>query len=569
MTLAPSGWPAEDQRIFWNIQQSDLPGNPVASGCDGAVATALNGLAARVGEEALRQGGSATDAVLAAALAQIVLGGGAVISFFGILAFMHYDARTGEVASLNAGWNTCRDETNPLTIPGAVNPGGDGVRSMLGAGEPSGRTAMVGGFMRGLEAAHRRYGHLPFAQLFEAAIELAEIGFPVSSSLARYIDVRKADLARLRETRSVFFKADMSPYVEGDHFRQPALAETLRQVAANGADYVYCGGWATRCVTAVQADGGKMTLADLADYRPIWSDPVTYDRGAWRLLLLGAPCEGSINLVEALNLADASGVSRGEHWSRSPANLLRLARCCAVMHGARFDTEEERAAAFPGIGFGREERQTEEHARRLWTHVGEGGPIQLLREGGHSDDVVAVDRWGNMASLCHSINCVIWGKTAINVDGVSIGDPGSYMQPLIAATPRGHQIPNPIELGILSHSGAPQIAWSSMGVGLHYQTVQSLLNVCDFGMTIAEAASAPRLLLPLAPDASHRELILRVVAGEFSDEVLARTGMEIRRLAPGEARFAQGLWVAVARAPDTGSLTAVSPAYTNGRACAY
>ncbi len=568
MTLGPSNWPAADRERFWTIQQAALPGNPAARGKGGAVSTALNGLAARVGEEALRQGGSATDAVMSAALTQIVLGGGAVISFFGILALMHHDAASGETSSLNAGWNTVLGEDDPMSISGKVNAAGDGIANMMGTGEPSGRTAMVGGFMRGLEAAHRRFGKLPFARLFDAAIELAEDGFAVSAGLARYIDVRKDDLARLPETRAIFYKADGTPYVEGDHFRQPALAETLRRIAAEGADYMYSGAWAARCVAAVQADGGKMTLEDLAAYQPVWSDPVTIERQGHVIAVLGEPCEGSVNLIESLNLAEAAGIRDIGHWSESADSLVRLAKCCAAIGGMRYESEEEQQKTFPTLDMSREGRLTREHAAELWTILQEQAPVRFIPKGMHSDVVVAVDADGNMAALCHSINCLIWGKTAIVVDGVSIGDPASYMQSMVAATPPGTQLPSPIEVGLVLKDGQPDIAWSSMGVGLHYQTTQSLLNVIDFGMTIEEAANAPRLLLPISPDGSQRDLLLRVVDGEFPDEVLDATGLDFKRIVPAEARFAQGLWVAVQRDAGTGMLTAISPSYTNGQAAA-
>lgn len=568
MTLGPSVWPAADRKKYWKIQQSQLPGNPPARGHGGAVSTALNGLAARVGEEALRQGGSAVDAVMSAALAQIVLGGGAVISFFGILALMHYDAVSGEVTSLNAGWNTVAAEDDPLSIPGKLNPAADGVANMMVGGEPSGRTAMVGGFMRGLEAAHRRFGKLPFARLFDAAIELAEEGFEVPTSLARYINLRKSDLARLAETRSIFFTDDGTPYVEGDHFRQPALAETLRRVAREGADYMYKGAWAARCVEAVQRDGGKMAMSDLADYRPIWSAPQTIERGGYVIALLGEPCEGSVNLVESLQLAEEAGIKELGHWSTSGESLVRLAKCCAAMGGMRYESEEEHRKAFPGIDMRRSARLKREHAAELWARLEDEAPIRLVPKGTHSDVVVAVDAEGNMAALCHSINCLIWGQTAIIVDGVSVGDPAAYMQSMVAATPAGAQLPNPIEVGIVLKDGKADFAWSSMGVGLHYQTTQSLLNVIDFGMTIEDAANAPRLLLPISTDGSQRELLLRVVEGEFSDDVLAATGLEIKSIPPADARFAQGLWVAVRRDPGTGELTAISPTYTNGQATA-
>ena len=568
-TLAPSRWSDEEQHRWWAIQQAPLPGNPPAQGAHGAVSTALHALASRVGLEALRQGGSAMDAALATALTQIVLAGGAVISFFGILHLLHYDAATGETTSLNASWNTVLGEDDPLSIPGNVNPGADTMAEMMGDAEPSGRTALVGGFMRGLEDAHRRYGKLPFARLFEAAIELADDGFAVSPGLARYIASRERDLARLPETRAIFYKADGSTYKEGDHFRQPALAETLRRIAAEGADYMYSGEWAARCVAAIQADGGKMTMEDLERYEPIWSEPIIVDRGDRTLSLLGEPCEGSVALVEALNLATAAGLRDRPHWSKSGDSLVRIAKSCSAIGIGYGRSQSEQEALCPGTDMSRASRLTQDNANVLWSVLDTRSPVTFRAQQAHSDDVVAIDADGNMVSLCHSINCLTWGRTAIVVDGISIGDPASYMQIKVAATPRGAQLPNPIELGLILKDGKPEIAWSSMGVGLHYQTTMSLLNVIDHGMTIVEAADAARLLLPLAPGSDVTKPILRVIDGEFPDHVLAETGLDIRRVAPVDARFAQGLWVAIQRDTETGALTAISPSYTNGQAAAY
>ncbi|RYY24881.1 MAG: hypothetical protein EOP62_15490 [Sphingomonadales bacterium] len=567
-TLAPSGWAPADREHWWTVQQAAQPGNPPARGTKGAVSTALHALASRVGLEALRQGGSAMDAVLATALTQIVLGGGAVISYFGIFHLMYHEASSGETTSLNAGWNTVLGEDDPLSIPGKVNPGADTLEEMLGDAPPSGRTALVGGFMRGLEEAHRRYGKLPFDRLFEAAIELAEDGFPMSPGLIRYIEMRGGDLKRLPETRSIFFKPDGSNYAVGDHFRQPALAETLRRVARDGADYMYTGSWAARCIAAIQADGGKMTLEDLSRYRPIWSEPVTLDRANRTLALLGHPCEGSVTLVEALNLATAAGLEERPHWSQSGDSLVRIAKCCAAAVIGYGRSQEEQEALCPGVNMDPRSRLTQANAEKLWAVLESQPPVAYQPRVAHSDDVVAIDVDGNMASLCHSINCLTWGRTAIVVDGVSIGDPASFQQPKIAATPRGEQLPNPIELGLVLKEGQPEIAWSSMGVGLHYQATMSLLNVIDHRMTIVEAADAPRLLLPLAPGGDPTRPVMRVIEGEFPERILDETGLDVRRIAPAEARFAQGLWVAIQRDTQSGDLVAISPSYTNGQASA-
>ncbi|MEM9195171.1 MAG: hypothetical protein AAGF12_38720, partial [Myxococcota bacterium] len=99
--------------------------------------------AAQAGLEVLSNGGNAMDAALTIALAQIVLSAGSWNSFAGILGLVTFDAETGEIHSLHAGYGTFANETEALTIPAS--------------GEPSGRTALVPGFMRGVEAAHTRF----------------------------------------------------------------------------------------------------------------------------------------------------------------------------------------------------------------------------------------------------------------------------------------------------------------------------------------------------------------------------------------------------------------------------
>jgi gamma-glutamyltranspeptidase/glutathione hydrolase len=96
----------------------------------------------------------------------------------------------------------------------------------------------------------------------------------VDPTLNFWINTRKDVLSRLPETKRVFTKQDGEFYKAGDIFKQPQLAETLRKIAAQGTDYIYQGDWAKKFVAAVQSEGGKMTLADLKAYRPIWSEPL-------------------------------------------------------------------------------------------------------------------------------------------------------------------------------------------------------------------------------------------------------------------------------------------------------
>jgi gamma-glutamyltranspeptidase/glutathione hydrolase len=565
--LSPARWPAAERtRFLGELQNTPRTSAGVATGKQGAVTVAYGAFAARAGLAALEQGGNALDAALTAALTQVALTGGAPISYFGILSLVYYDAKTGEISTMNANWNTLRGETDPRTIPGGVSFQG---QEFLGT-TPSGRTALVGGFMKGVEAAHRKFGKLPFAALFDPAIYVAEEGMPVTKAFAGYLGLRAQDLARLPATKAVFFKPDGSPYREGEIFRQPALAGTLRQIAAHGSDYMYRGPWGAKLVAAVQADGGKLTAEDLAGYEVIWAPPIRGRVGDFEIATLPPPNYGGIGLIEAQHLAAAAGLQAQGHWSRSGAALRTAATITQGWMVSLFP-EAARAQLYPGLDFSTEHRLTPEHARAYWTLLEQGKlPVKWAEEGPkHSDDVVVIDRDGNMAALTQSINCVLWGKTAINVDGISIGDPASFQQAQIAQVGPGHRLPDPTETGLLLEEGKPVVAFASMGAGLHQRTFQGIQNVAIYGMTVDQAIDAPDFFLPsmVPPTAGY---VLTIPEGRFPKSVLESSGLKYQEVGGPNARFGgEGVWIAISRDPLTGELRAASHNRSNSAALAF
>ncbi len=567
VTLSPRAWPVGEYERFMRAQDVDRTEAGVASGRNGAVTVAYNGLAARAGLEALARGGGAIDAALTAAVTQVALTAGAPISYFGIMSLVYYDAATGRVHTMNAEWNTVKDETSPRTIPGSLDMSTEeGLRGTA----VSGRTALVGGFMKGVGAAHRRFGTLPFAVLVEPAIAIAEDGMPVTKHLADKFRFRGEDLARLPATRAVFLKPDGSRYVAGEIFKQPALAVTLRAIASQGTDYMYRGPWARKLVAAVQADGGRMTLEDLAAYDVRWDEPLVAPIGNGFAVYTNPPPNlGGAALIEAQLLAEASGLTREPHWTRSGA-ALRKAIDIAQMVALHYLPDEALQKIYPGLDFSTRARTSPAHAAALWKRM-EAGAIPFRwaapASAGHSDDVVAVDRAGNIAAITHSINCVDWGRTAINVDGISIGDPASFQQAQIARVPPGARLPAPTETGMLFKDGKPVLGFASMGSGLHQRTFQALLNVTRFGMTVDQAINTPDFLSP-ARDRSG-DLILRVPKDRFPLSVLRAAGVAYQEIDAGNMRFGgEGLWVAVSRDPATGELRAASHNRNNSAAVA-
>ena len=134
VNLSPDAWPQAELEKYWRLHRNHDRPHPAAESGQGMVAVTSEAFAARVGLEALQQGGSAAYAALATALAQIALTAGGTISYSGILTMVYYDAASKKVYSLNAGYNTLQNERAPLSIPGA--------------GKHSGRTALA-------PAAHR------------------------------------------------------------------------------------------------------------------------------------------------------------------------------------------------------------------------------------------------------------------------------------------------------------------------------------------------------------------------------------------------------------------------------
>ncbi len=565
--LSPATWPKGEYDRFMAAQAVDRTTAGFALGRRGAVTVAGNGLAARAGLEALKHGGNAIDAAMTAALTQVTLTAGAPISYFGIMSLVYYDAKSGKVYTMNAEWNTVRGETSAATIPGSINMSSpEGLRGTA----VSGRTALVGGFMKGVGAAHKRFGALPFARLFDASIYIAEHGMPVTPRLADKFTFRREDLSRLPATRAIFMKDGGETYRQGEVFKQPALAATLREVAKQGTDYIYKGAWAKKLVAAVQADGGKMTLEDLAEYDVIWDEPLVASVGDYQIYTNKPPNDGGVSIIEAQNLAIAAGLYSEPHPTKSGASLKKALDITQMMI-LNYLPDQTLTQMYPGLDFKPASRTSLPHARELWARMQKGAvPYRWSPRGpGHSDDVVVIDKAGNIAAITQSINCVDWGRTAINIDGISIGDPGSFQQAQMARIAPGSRLPAPTETGILFKGGRPVLGFASMGSGLHQRTFQALLSVMHFGMTVDEAINTPDFFAS-ETDPKTGSMLFRVPKGRFPKDVLDSVGYAYRESEPAEARFnGEGLWVAISRDPKTGLLRAASHNRTNSAAVAW
>ncbi len=447
-----------------------------------------------IGIEILQKGGNAIDAALATSMAQITMAAGSWVSFAGLLNMVYYDAETGEVYNLNANFDTVASEDDPMSTPGinymAMSQGG------TGTGHLNGRTVMVPGFVAGVEAAHGRFGALPWADLFEPSIRLAEDGIEVNEGLDGQFKFRKTILSTFPETEAVFFKEDGTLYEKGDLFKQTALAETLRHVAEEGAGYMYSGPWAEAFVEAVQGIGGKITMDDMTTYEAMWTEPVRATYGDFEIYAHGLPSYGGVNLLEALNLLEAGDVAGMGHYATEPEALFwmsHVVRAGQVSRAVEGDMDEILATY--------RQRLTDDHARTLWQRMQDNGGFEVGlvdHSPKHSDGVVVVDAEGNIVALTHSINTLTYGETGLVIGGVSVPDALTNQKDVAAWVPPGDRLPDPTCPAVIFKDGRPFGGFSSIGAGLHERMVNVLFSVLWFDMTPQEALNQPSMGLSLA-----------------------------------------------------------------------
>lgn len=511
--LSPASWPPGELEKYTELNVNYDRPHPRGVGRHGLVVGTGGALALRAGLEALKQGGTAADAAIVIALAQTSLAAGAWVSFAGEFLMTYYEAANDRVYFLDAGFNTVQREKDPLSIPPQ--------------GVASGRSALVPGFMAGVEASHRRFGKLPWASLFEPAIYFAEEGFPIEPDLGRAIEMRADVLNRSPATRAIFTSPDGDLYRTGEHLRQPQLAATLRRMAQRGAEYMYRGVWARRFVKAVRAEGGNIAMSDMRDYEVMWLPPVGTGYRDYRVFGPNKPSYGGIFIVEALERIEPDNLIALGHYTESAEAFYRLLEATRV-------------------------------------HYLE--PVELAG-GSHSEGVITIDEAGNVAAVLHSINTLFWGTTGIFVDGVSISDNGASYQGLIDDVGPGVRLPGTANTMIVLRGGRPVMATSCIGSDLFGATIQGLVNVLEYGFDPKRAQHVPYFRPPDMNDPLRPTL---VTPGDFSpsllDEVRAM-GVPIVEQEPGEGtRYSY--WIGAIIEPNGRRMGATTNAF-NGHAEGY
>jgi gamma-glutamyltranspeptidase/glutathione hydrolase len=452
---------------------------------NGAVA-AGHPLTAEAGARALRDGGNAVDACVAAAFAAWVTESPLTGPGAGGFALVRPAARPARVADFfvaEPGLGRTAQQGAEMEAVDIGFGGGAETTQVFRIGEAS---CAVPGAAAGLEAVHRAYGRLPWRDVLAPALELARSGVELNRAQAHLHAILDLILRHQDEGRRVYSRPDGGRLQPGDVLRLPDLAGTLERIASEGAACLYRGELAERIVATVAAGGGTLTLEDLRSYRVVWRRPVGARFHGYDVISNPPPSSGGILIAYGLALL--------EQLPDTPAGS---AEAIAELVGVMREQSRVRAAGFArALRRGGLQRRlldsaavAEAVARIRASTAGAQEPVPA----GGTTHVSVVDADGNAASLSSSTGSgsgVIVPGTGIQLNNML----GEY--DLVADDGRqaGRRLTSMMAPTIVAGPSGPRLVVGSAGsVRLRGAIMQVIVNVVAHGLGVAEAIDRPRV----------------------------------------------------------------------------
>ena len=513
-----------------------------------------------VGVAILKQGGNAVDAAVATAFALAVtypqagnIGGGGFMTV--------YPGRGAEPVVIEYR------ETAPAAATPTMFRKGDGAHGHRVVGVP--------GTVRGLAAAHQRFGKLPWKAVVLPAVKLAEDGFPLDLHVASALNaVLRAEPA-FPELRRVFGKPGGGTWSAGDRLVQPDLARTLRGLADKGPDVFYTGPVAAQLVAEMKAGGGLITAADLAGYTVNVRAPIHGVYRGYDIYAPPPPSSGGTCLVEMLNILENFDLPKQERWSPRTLHLMIEAMRRAYCDRARYLGD-------PAFVKTPAHLTSKEYARTLARTIDPNKAtrsedlakdIPLAAESENTTHFSVIDKDGMAVANTYTLEHAFGSRVVVKGAGFLLNNEMMDFNWRPGVTDRQGGIgtaPNQIAPGkrmlssqtptIVAKDGKVVLVTGSPGSRTIINTVLCVVvNVLDYGMDVQQAVDAPRLHHQWFPDIVNFE----------GDAAYASTRKQLQAMGHTLASKRQGdahsIWVD----PRTGAYHGAADRRNSGKAAGY
>jgi gamma-glutamyltranspeptidase / glutathione hydrolase len=555
-------------------QPTDLAqyGPFVATSRRGMVVTAGD-QASEAGVEMLRRGGNAVDAAVAASFAISVIrpqstgiGGGGF--------FLLYLVKSKETLAIDFRERAPGRATHDMFVRE-----GKAVADLSRNGPLA---VAVPGLVAGLVEIQEKYGTMPLNAVMAPAIRLADEGFPIYPQLAQAIAYRAQLLGDSPATRAIYFREDR-PLHEGELLVQKDLTRTLQEIAAHGKDAFYQGRVAKALVEEMHVRGGLITQEDLDRYRVVYRPPVTGTFRGNEIHSMPPPSSGGVLILQMLHVLDGFPLPQFGFHSPKEIHVLTETMRLAFRDRARYLGDPDFVQVPTSM------LASEQHAADLRgkINLSKATPSETLPtsspgkvESTSTTHLSVIDKEGNAVATTQTVNLYFGSGVMVSGTGVLLND---EMDDFSA------QVNNPNAFGLLGENDANAVApgktpLSSMsptivtrdgkvilvagspgGSRIISATLQVLLNVLAYDMSLPEAMFAPRIHHQWFPD----ELLVEARKGNPPEglvEALQQMGHKVTVVEDtGDGRTPFGNVQAIHVDLASGQITGVSDPRGEGR----
>ncbi len=498
----------------------------------GGIVASESVLASQVGASILEQGGNAIDAAVATnAMMGLIAPMNDGIG--GDLFVIVYDASSGELTGLNAsGWAPAKLTPEYLRSKGINTMPRSGINSVT-----------VPGAVDGWDMLLTRFGNMSFRQVLAPAIAHAEEGFAVGEVVSIYWRDSVAALRGDAPTAQTFLINGRAPEM-GEIFRNSDLAWAYRQIADHGRDAFYSGAVAQKIIATSQRLGGTMEMADLAEFKSEWVDPISTDYRGWTVTELPPNGQG-IAALEMLNIMERFPVASYGHNSVRALHVMIEAKKLAYADMIRYNADPN-FSNIPVAGM-----NSKVYAERRADLIDIGAANCSVPAGlppgtdRGTTYLSVVDAEGNMVSLIQSNFSSVGFGAGLAVEGAGfvLQNRGGLFT-LNRSSPNvlaSHKRPIHTIIPAFMARGDTRIAFGIMGGWNQAQAhAQFVSNIVDFGMNVQGALDAPRFSKDTFPgcDVNFEARISASTRAELAalgHEIVMRGDFSSTRMGAGQA----------------------------------
>ncbi len=460
--------------------------------------------ASKIGADIMKKGGNAFDAMAATELALAVaypyagnIGGG------GFMVYRKADGTTGALDYREKAPAAAHKDMY-LDNDGNVVKG----RSTEGA-----LAVGIPGTIAGIFAVHEKWGKLPLKDIFEPAIALARKGVVITEREEKQLMDNQDAIIRVSGSSSYFAQN----YKAGETLKREALANTLQRILDNGSKEFYTGQTADKIVSFLQSNGGVITKQDLAAYEAKWRNPITFTYRDYTIISMSPPSSGGTTLAQIMKMIEPYPIKKLRHNSAKAIQFITEAERRAYADRSFYlgDPDFVKIPVQQLL-----DAQYLEQRMKDFT-PGKATPSSAVAHGNvemaESNETThysIVDPEGNAIAVTTTLNGAYGSKLYSNELGFFFnnemddfsskpGVPNSYG--LIGAEANaiapGKRMLSSMTPTIVERNGKLLMVLGTPGGSTIITSVlQTILNVCDYGMGMQQAVNMPRFHHQYLPD---------------------------------------------------------------------